>query len=116
MGKLVGARYAIVGEVYAYGITEGSSAGKVGFVELLPPPGIRDPKVAFKRLVPQGETFRVIGVEREHLLLDSVDDLLIVFEGSSTSFDVQQRISLMLGNEGSQGAVLNPRIYRKLDP
>ena len=62
MGKLVGARYAIVGEVYAYGITEGSSAGKVGFVELLPPPGIRDPKVAFKRLVPQGETFRVIGV------------------------------------------------------
>lgn len=110
---LVGAEFRVVAnDVVAYGIYGNWPERVVTYVTPIPGPGIGGYEVAFRRQIPKGTTFRIVGVWRISYPFRPVFALSVELHGSDLSVAVPVEIDLSRGNEA--GPTLNPNVYEQI--
>lgn len=109
---LIGARYSVVGDLYAHGVYESLNDRIVTYVTLVP---IRlgGAEYAFRRIVPKGQVIKILSAWRRFVLLESGDYYLVAVENWDLPQGIPIRLDLSRGNGGA-GADLNPAIYKRL--
>lgn len=113
--QMVGTRYEVVGALVAYGIREHSKAA-VRYITLIPPPGIAGSEVGFNLPIKPGSRVTVLKVLKSNRWPDPDLTLEIQLTGTQMPVDAVVRIDLFRGNEGKDGAQLNPLIYHRIAP
>jgi len=110
---LIGARYSVVGNLFAYGVYESLDNRTISYVILVPPPGVGGPEFAFRRTVPNGQVIKILSAWRQFVLLENGVHYLVAVENSDLPQGIPVRLELIRGNEGV-GADLNPAVYKNL--
>lgn len=110
---LIGARYSVAEDLYAYGVYESLDDRRVTSIELVPRGRIRGPEFAFRRKVPRGTVIRVLSAWRRFPLMERSVYYLVAVESSDLPQGVPIELQLDRGNEGA-GAQPNPAVYRRL--
>jgi hypothetical protein len=113
--EFVGSRYEVIGTVVAYGIKMNLNQG-VEYMTLIPPPGIAGPEVGFEVAIKVGSKIRILNVVKTNRWPDPNVTLIVQLDGTPMPSQKQIRIDLFRGNEGGGRELLNPKIYRKLEP
>ena len=108
----IGARYIVVGDLYAYGVSE-SRDKALNYVILVPPPGVGGPEFPFRRTVRKGQVIKILSAWHQFVLWEKGIYYLVAVENSELPPGIPVRLELMRGNEGV-GADLNTAIYRRL--
>jgi hypothetical protein len=111
---LIGTRYAVVGNVDAYGIRQ-HPHGEVKYITLVPPPGFTGWERGFKVQLEYGSIVTIAKVMRTNRWLDSRDAFIVTVAGTQMPVDVETRLELFRDNEGGGRLQLNPTIYRKIE-
>ena len=110
---VLGARYAVVGPLDAYGVRQHAQA-PVDYITLILPPGVQGPEVGFRMPVRAGAMVTVLKVVRTNRLFDPRMTLIVALDGVVLPVAVPVRIDLFRGNEGQDDLAPNPAVYRRL--
>jgi hypothetical protein len=110
---LIGARYRVIGDLYAYGVYGSPNNRTLGYITLVPRAEVSGPEYAFRRKVPEGQVLKILSAWQRFILFESGIYYLVAFEESDLPPDIPVRVALRRGNGGA-GADLNPAIYQKL--
>jgi predicted small secreted protein len=115
---MVGARYEVVGELYAYGVYKDMDERPrvtIGYLDLVPT-GIGGIEIGFKRQVPIGQVIRILSAWQRFPLLKSSIYYNVEFENADPAVlpeGIPAELLLDRGNEGV-GPHLNSAVYRRL--
>lgn len=108
---LMGQTYRIVGEVDAVAIRRPDEAASYMILDARP--SLTGPEVAFKRALPQGQIFKVTGVQRRDNILDNVVYLIVDMTPNPVSPPLSIRITLKDYDTAGVGQ-LNPKLYQRV--
>ena len=112
--EMVGAKYRIAGNVAAYGIYRYPQRDKILYAAIIPEPGIAGPEVAYRTQIPVGAILSIQKAIKSSALLSSTIEYSVTVTLEQISKDVELRLELSRGNEGS-GLSLNPKFYERIN-
>lgn len=111
----IGKKYEVVEVVYAYFVDE-SSRGLEPYIAILSTPRIGGPEIVSKEQIHAGTVLEVIGVERTNRVFECRTSLLLspIESLKDEGKRYKTRLELMIGNEGTDCGMLNPKHYREI--
>jgi hypothetical protein len=113
--EMIGREYEVVVDgVALYGIYDFGRPLKLGWMTVVPDPGVSGSSVAFRCQIPRGQRFRIVAVWRSHALVWNDFYHVIEFVGAKVPENVPIQLELFRGNEG-RGVEPNAALYWRLD-
>lgn len=111
-----GQKFEIVGELYAYGVTNDLGSGKLSFIDLSSL-RLSGPEILSRQPVPIGSIVTIVNKEpkraRAYFIFSYPVRYIVQIDSINAPAGIPVLISLGSGNEG-KSTVLNPFIYKPL--